>query len=121
MYKACSYCGRMHEVGYECSKKPKRVYRGGEERKLRSTTAWTKKSLEVRDKANGLCEVCKALGRYTYTGLEVHHVTKLVDDKSKLLDNYNLVCLCTEHHKQADRGEIDADYLRGLAKLREDS
>ena len=27
--------------------------------------------------------------------------------KLNILDNYNLVCLCQEHHKQADKGNID--------------
>ena len=120
MYKACKYCGRIHPFGYICRKKPKRtIYRGGEERKLRSTNAWTKKSKEIREKAQGLCEVCRDKGAYTYTSLEVHHIEKVRDDKSKLLDNYNLICLCVEHHKQADNGKIDKEYLRKLARKRE--
>ena len=37
-----------------------------------------------------------------------------------LLDNYNLICLCQEHHKQAEIGKIDRDYLYRLARQRED-
>ena len=121
MYRACPYCGRIHPVGYICPKKSKRIYNGGEERKLRSTNAWTKKSKEIREKAQGLCEVCRDKGIYTYTSLEVHHIEKVRDDKSKLLDNYNLICLCVEHHKMADNGKLDATYLKKLAKKREES
>lgn len=121
MMRACSYCGGIHPVGYECPKKPKRNYRGGEERKLRSTHAWTEKSLEIRRKAQGLCEVCKDQGVITYKGLEVHHITKLAKDNEGLLDDYNLICLCVPHHKQADAGEIPADYLRKLVKERENA
>ena len=37
----------------------------------------------------------------------------------KFLDNYNLICLCTDHHKQADQGKLDKEYLRKLARKRE--
>lgn len=118
-YKACPYCGRIHRAGYECPKKPKRKYSGGEERKLRNTYAWTKKSKEIRDKAQGLCEVCRDNGIITYKGLEVHHITKLAEDKDKLLDNSNLVCLCTKHHKEADKGLLSKTYLEELVRKRE--
>lgn len=119
-FYSCKYCGRIHPVGYECPKKPKRKYNGGEERKLRSTYAWAQKSKEVREKAQGLCEVCRDKGIYTYKGLEVHHIDKVREDKGKLLDDSNLICLCTEHHKEAESGKLSKDYLRGLAKKRED-
>lgn len=121
MFRSCPYCGRIHKVGEICPKKPKRNYNGGEERKLRSTSAWTKKSKEIREKAQGLCEVCRDKGIYTYKGLEVHHITKVREDKDKLLDDYNLICLCTEHHKQAESGKLSKKYLRGLAMKRENS
>ena len=119
MYKACPYCGRIHKAGYECPKKPKRKYNGGEERKLRNTYAWAKKSKEIRDKAQGLCEVCRDKGVITYKGLEVHHITKLAEDKDKLLDNNNLICLCIKHHKEADKGLLSKSYLEKLARKRE--
>lgn len=117
MYKACSRCGKMHDSNYICTKG--KVYRGGEERRLRNTYKWACKSQEIRDKAQYLCEVCRDKGRYTYEGLEVHHIVKLSQDKDGLLDNNNLVCLCIEHHKLADAGKIDVDYLRHLADIRE--
>lgn len=120
MYKACPYCGRIHRQGEKCSAF-KRIYTGGNERKLRSTYAWTEKSKEIRENAQGLCEVCRDKGIYTYKGVQVHHIEKVKDNPSKLLDNYNLVCLCEEHHKQADDGKLDADYLRKLSKTREES
>lgn len=118
MYKSCSKCGKMHPFNYKCN--VGKVYQGGSERRLRSTNKWTLKSQEIRENANYLCEVCRDNNIITYKDLEVHHITKVKDDESLLLDNYNLVCLCQEHHKQADKGEIDTDYLRKLAKARED-
>lgn len=122
MYKACSRCGRMHPTSYICNvNKGKRKYVGGEERKLRSSNKWTEKSKEIRERANFLCEVCKDHGVYNYRDLEVHHIIKLTRDTGGLLDNSNLICLCVEHHKEADRGSLSIDYLRELAQKRESS
>lgn len=121
MFRACSRCGRIHPKGYECDhNRPRRTYQGGEERDLRNSHAWHSKSLDIRERAQHLCEVCRDHGRYVYEGLEVHHITKVKDDPSALLDDQNLVCLCTACHKMADRGELDEAYLRMLAKRRDD-
>ena len=117
MFKACSKCGRIHSSNYECN--VGRTFTGGEERKLRSQYSWTKKSLEIRERAHHLCEVCRAQGIFTYNNIEVHHITKVTEDKSLLLDNDNLICLCAPHHKQADNNELDKDYLLKLAHQRE--
>lgn len=120
MYKSCPYCGRIHAQGYECPKKPKRKYCDDrEERRLRSTSAWTRKSIEVREKAKGLCEVCRDKGTITYKNISVHHIEKVRDNKDKLLDNYNLIALCARHHEQAEKGELSKEYLRRLARERE--
>ena len=116
MLVSCSKCGKTHARGYKCN--VGRVYQKTDESKLRSRYAWTKKAKQIKDDANGLCEVCRAQGLYTYDGLEVHHITKLKDDPNGLLDDDNLITLCVYHHKQADDGEISADYLRELAKER---
>lgn len=117
MYKACAKCGKIHDINYQCG--VKRTYRDTEEKRLRSQYAWTKKSKEIRERANNLCEVCRDKGIYTYDNLEVHHIEKIKDDKSKLLDNYNLICLCSEHHKLADAYKIEPSYLKELARKRE--
>ena len=117
MYKSCSRCGRIHSKNHQCS--AHRTYTGGEERTLRSQWSWTEKSKEIRERANHLCEVCRDQGLYTYDNLEVHHIVKVTEDKTKLLDNYNLICLCGEHHTMADHGQINKDYLFELARKRE--
>ena len=120
MFKACSKCGKIHDSNYIC-KVGQDILKNREERKLRSKYAWTRKSEEIRERANYLCEVCRDQGIITYENIEVHHITKVSEDSSLLLDNANLICLCQEHHKRADRGEIDKDYLLELAKKRESS
>lgn len=115
--KSCSRCGKIHARGYKCN--VGRVYTKTEESKLRSKYAWTKKAQQIKNNAYWLCEVCRDLGVYNYTSLEVHHITKLREDPNGLLDDDNLITLCTFHHKQADDGELDADYLRELVNKRQ--
>jgi len=117
MLKSCSKCGKIHDASYICPKS-RREYNGGNERKLRSQYAWTLKSKEIRENANHLCEVCKDLGIYTYNNIEVHHIVKLKDNESGLLDDDNLIALCQEHHKMADKGELTKDYLREVVGKR---
>lgn len=120
-YRACSRCGRIHDSNAMCPKMP-RVYPKTPDRQLRNTYDWQEKSKEIREKANYLCEVCRDRGEhYTYTTLEVHHIEKLKDHPTLLLDNYNLVCLCNMHHRQADAGELSKDYLKKLAQEREEN
>lgn len=122
MYRACSKCGRIHSTKYKCNyNKPKwdsERYGSAEERKLRNTSAWAKKSQEIRERAQYLCEVCRDNGIYNYKDLEVHHITKLREDKEGLLKDSNLICLCIKHHKQADKGQLSKEYLTKLAKER---
>lgn len=117
MLKACGKCGKIHAYNYKCNVGV--VYRDKtEESKLRSKYAWTKKSRQIREDANNLCEVCRDQGVFTYDGLEAHHVIKLSVDANGLLEDDNLICLCVDHHKQADAGKISKDYLLSLIAKR---
>ena len=117
MWKACSRCGKIHPANYKCN--VGKVYRGGEERRLRNKNIWHEKSRDIRESSHYLCAVCKDQGIITYKDVEVHHIEKLKDREDLLLDDENLVCLCRYHHKMADEGKIDKDYLKGLAKERD--
>ena len=119
MMKSCSRCGKIHAYNFKCS--ANRDYSGGNERKLRSKYSWTLKSREIRERANHLCEVCKDRGVYTYDNIEVHHIEKVKDNEDGLLDDFNLICLCQAHHKEADAGKLDKDYLWELVARREDN
>ena len=118
MYKTCVKCGKIHKDTYKC-KAIKRIEAKTDEAELRNTNKWHNKSMEIRERASFMCEVCRDEGRYTYNNLEVHHITKLKVAPHLLTDDTNLVCLCTYHHKLADAGFIDADYLRELAARRD--
>lgn len=119
MYKSCSRCGKIHDTNYKCNKN--KTYIKNELDKLRSTYKWTRKAEEIKKASNYLCAICKDLGVYNYADIECHHIIKLQDDPSKFLDNDNLIVLCRYHHKQADEGKIEIDYLLKLAKEREDN
>lgn len=114
--KSCNVCGRIHPRGQEC--KVKRVWKKTDDRKLRSSYDWTQKAKQIKRDSLGLCEVCRKQGVYTYDGLEVHHITKITDDPNGLLEDDNLITLCVKHHKEADAGKIEADYLRELVRER---
>lgn len=117
-FKSCSKCGRIHPYSYKCTVGVDSNRYKVSEDKLRSKYAWTKKSKQIREDAGNLCEVCRDKGIATYNNLEVHHIEKLRDNVDGLLDDDNLICLCTRHHKEADNGEIDEEYLRELVKKR---
>lgn len=117
MWKACSRCGKIHDSRYKCN--VGRVYNGGIERELRQKSKWHYKSRDIREKSFYLCEVCRDKGIFNNKDIEVHHIVKIKDDKDSLLDDSNLVALCQSHHKEADAGKIDPDYLRELARKRD--
>ena len=113
MFKSCSRCGKIHDTRFQCGKRAWHTRNpDAEERKLRRTNAWKEKSVEIRDRSNYLCAACKAEGKYTYEGVEVHHIVKVTDDPSLLLEDSNLICLCQQHHRMADRGDISGEKLR---------
>ena len=123
MLRSCSKCGGLHKIGYICNKGTKPAYKkyDYEEAKLRNTYQWHTKAEQIKAHSNYLCAVCLDKKIYNYNNLEVHHITKIKEDRSKLLDNYNLICLCSNCHTLADAGMIDKDYLLELARKREDN
>ena len=118
MLRSCTKCGRIHDINFKCNgggRLPKTT-----EQALRRRSSWTNKSRDIRERSKYLCAVCLDQGiARADDDIEVHHIVKLRDDPSGLLDDDNLVCLCTYHHKQADRGELSVDYLRELAQKRD--
>lgn len=118
MLKACSKCGKVHAYNFKCT--ANKTIIKDDEYKLRQKNKWHKKSEEIRENANYLCEVCKQEGIYNYKRISVHHILKLKLRPDLLLENSNLIALCDEHHKKADAGEIPIEYLQELAKKRDE-
>ncbi len=114
----CFKCGKVHPLGTRCTR---RIYeKPDKEKELRSQYAWTKKAKDIKDRSQWLCAVCRKEGRLEYESLEVHHIIKLKDREDLLLDDSNLICLCTFHHKMADAGKISIEELRKLVAERDE-
>lgn len=117
MYKSCSRCGKIHKYNEKCSRK--RIYKKTNESELRNTHDWHKKAEEIKERSKYLCSLCLEEGIYNYNSLEVHHIDKLEERPDRLLDNYNLICLCTKHHKEVENNLNIKDKLFKIAKDRE--
>lgn len=118
MKRTCVYCGRIHDAKYVCPKKPQMKYKkySDPENLFRGSSAWKSKRLEIRERDLHICRVCyDKKGIYNSSGIQIHHISSLANDYSRRLDNDNLISLCTYHHELAERGELSADYLIGLA------
>ncbi len=119
MKKSCRYCGKYHDVGVVCSKKPVKKDRGNRHRSeagdLRRKYAWTQKSLDIRERDKYLCRYCLAQGRIQTQNLSVHHIIPINEDKNLWLDDSNLITLCDSCHDKAERKEISRNELKELA------
>jgi 5-methylcytosine-specific restriction protein A len=125
MLKSCSYCGGIHPTTYQCPKKPnRRKFNLSGADKFRNTTRWRKKSVEVRKRDKGLCQVCirnlyNTQQQYTFDTIEVHHIVPLHEDITRGLDDDNLLSICKYHHYMADAGDIPRDIQHDIAKEQE--
>ena len=122
MLKACSRCGKIHAVG-QCALKPNQKSRNydrsnNEAYQFRQRSKWRKKSKQIREDAQYLCEVCRDKKKLVYEGLSVHHITPLSEDTSIGYEDTNLICLCSQCHELAEAEMIYREYLRRLAALR---
>ena len=120
MYKACSRCGKIHDINYRCYIGDNIRKKDTKANRFRRTTQWKNKSEEIREDSKYLCNVCLDNNIYTYDNLEVHHIEPIEQNYERRLDNYNLICLCNEHHREAEKGKIKKEYLFELAEKREE-
>ena len=89
--------------------------------KFRSSYAWLKKQRGIRERDLNLCRICllnlyDTSNRFNYNDLSVHHITPLINDFSKRLDDDNLITLCRHHHELAEAGIIPKKLLLEEAK-----
>ena len=127
MLKSCKYCGRVHDSSIECESAAKfkkmlaEKSRGTIPKKLRGTYSWTQKSVHIRERDGNLCLCCKAnlIGTdrtLNSQGLSVHHIVPLEEDKGGLLDDGNLITVCSAHHELCEDGTISRDTQRQLVQ-----
>ena len=127
MKKACKYCGKIHERGFVCEKKPKVQYKGYNQKYykkrydrkediFRSSYDWQRKRTYILKRDKYLCQACLhnltgTVCRLTTEGLSVHHIRPLRTDFDLRLDDSNLITLCHTHHELAENGRISAEQL----------
>ena len=125
MLRSCKYCGRIHDSKYQCSSRPVRRKIRTKQNSFRSTEAWKRKSLEIRERYKYLCQICirKLYGttqQYNNREIEVHHIVPIAEDWDGRLDNDNLISLCGRHHEMAEAGKIPQAELKEIAGQQED-
>ena len=124
-YKSCAYCGRMHPVGYECDKKPKRRDKrvDTDAVHIRNSSRWQRTREYIKQRDKNLCQLCLrgypgTRRRVEYEHLSVHHIVSLEDDKTKAFDHNNLITLCDIHHEAAESNNIpQADLMKIVEEL----
>lgn len=117
MLKTCSICGRIHDFDKVCYNS--RYKKKTKQNKFRNTYIWQEKRNEIRERDMHICQVClrdkyDTDFKYNYEGLEVHHIIPLEEDYSRRLDSYNLITLCNMHHRMAEEGIIEREYLEKI-------
>lgn len=121
--KACPYCGRIHPRGFDCGRLPAKYGRkkGAAEERFRSSAAWTRKSIQIRERDKYMCVYCMQHDkRITTEDIEVHHIIPVREDYDRRLDDDNLISLCRVHHEAAEACVIKRDTLQSMARHQED-
>lgn len=119
MKKSCQYCGRLHNEGYICPKKPVKHKKIDDSVRFRNTTKWHKKRIQIKERDNYLCQICirdlyDTHYRYNHQDLQVHHAIPLHKDESLSLEPSNLISLCPMHHAMCEQGEITYKEIRRI-------
>ncbi len=132
MLKTCPTCGKLHRINEVCPvqqqhrieylkrvNQKRKAERNSEADHFRNTKKWQRKRKQILSRDLCMCRVCFLLENKITTGsLNVHHIEPLSNNFDKRLDDKNLITLCRFHHEKAESGEISADTLRGLIKMK---
>lgn len=118
--------GRIHERDYICKTQGmERVKPDSLANKFRNSQVWKKKRKDILIRDKGLCQLCirnlyETFGRaYNHKLIEVHHIELINESFDLRFEDHNLICLCTYHHKRADKGEIPREELKRLIRGRD--
>lgn len=120
MLRSCKFCGKIHDIKFDCGKKPvRKKMKYTQADYFRRTQAWTDKAIEIKRRDNYLCQIClrnlySTFNQYNYEMLSVHHAIPINTDWDKRLDDDNLLTLCKMHHDMAEDGEIPYEVVKGI-------
>lgn len=120
MFKLCAQCGQLHDFdagacqAVRFKKQTKAV-------QFRNTSRWQRKRTQIRERDKNLCQIClldtyDTHQMYTYDNIEVNHIVPISEDVDRALDDDNLICLCSRHHKMADKGMIPRSIMNALTR-----
>lgn len=120
MFKSCSICGGIHLFGSgRCQKNRYKIGYDGKPRhdtghRLRQNSRLNKLVKTFKEDNKNLCALCLLDGVVSSKQIEVHHIEPLKNRPDLAYDYDNLICLCSAHHKLAERGVYSKDYLRKI-------
>lgn len=107
MFKACSRCGKIHEIGKKCYSNSRNYYQHSPEiRKFRNSQAWRKKAEEIKERDKYLCQICLKRNIFNAKDLSVHHIVPAEESEALRLENSNLITVCEIHHRECESGKI---------------
>ena len=117
----CKNCEiKKHEEKLQAQKNYDRNYRDKESDLFYHSKSWRTKREQIKHRDNGLCKVCLMNKRIKNSDM-VHHIVELKEDRTKGLDDDNLICLCTSCHAtiHALYSKSSKDKARVQAMLRD--
>lgn len=79
--------------------------------KFCNTRACRDKRNDIINRDKALCQICirnlhNTLPKQYNNNVQVHHITPIIEDYDKRLDDNNLITLCIYHHHMAEHGQI---------------
>lgn len=120
MFRLCAQCGQLHDFDTGTCRAI-RFKKQTEAVQFRNTSRWQRKRKQIRERDKNLCQVClldmyDTYNIYTYDNIEVNHIVPINEDSGRALNDNNLLCLCSHHHKMADKGIIPRSIMFALAQ-----
>lgn len=113
--QSCQYCGRMHPVGFTCTRKPQKRRKNTEAQRFRDSYQWRKTRKNVNDRDGHMCRICLLAGEIVIEGLSTHHIIPLEETMDYADVEEWCITLCEPHHEEAERGDFDREMLHRLA------
>ena len=73
--------------------------------------------MEIRERDHYLCQWClKRKNKLTHERLSVHHIVPIEEDEALSFEDENLITLCDVDHEEAEKGNIEREVLKEIAK-----